>query len=303
MHAAAVEPGRVRLEDPVVRHPATGFLCSVPTPICTFVLSVAIAAGFAGSGCASKPDLANPRATLAPYDTARGELLWAVAPLRNESATSTVDALAISDRVVEAVEQVKGVRAVPMNRTIETMRALKMPLVRTPADAKKLADALGVDALVVGTITTYEPYDPKLGLALALVPRTAAMQGESFTPAPTVDPRAVQSSPTEIAPPPTAGEPASAVSELFDGKNQAVQMDVRTFAEGRSEAISASGWRRYLKSVDLFSEFAAYRTVDALVQAETVRLATSKPAGAQAAIKPKQTATETSANPKHEANN
>ena len=278
-------------------------LTNRPFRVRNLVLAAAIGAGLGCSGCASKPELATPRATLAPYDTSRGELLWAVAPLRNESATSTVDALAISDRVVEAVEQVKGVRAVPMNRTIETMRALKMPLVRTPGDAKKLADALGVDALVVGTITTYEPYDPKLGLALALVPRTAAMQGGGFTPAPTVDPRAVQSSATEIAPPPNAGEPASAVSELFDGKNQSVQTDVRTFAAGRSEAVSANGWRRFLKSVDLFSEFAAYRTVDALVQAETVRLATSRPAPSHAASRANPGTTEASAGPKHEANN
>lgn len=265
------------------------FACSC----CVVALSVIV-----HGGCASKPELDAPRSTLAPYSTARGELLWAVAPLRNEAATGTVDALAISDRVVEAIEQVKGVRAVPMNRTVETMRALKMPLVRTPVDARKLADALGVDALIVGSITAYEPYDPKLGLALALVPRTEAMQGRTMAQANAVDPRAVQSSAVEIAPPPASGEPASSVSELFDGKNQAVQMDVRTFAEGRSEKVSASGWRRYLKSVDLFAEFAAYRTVDTLLQAETIRL------GVAAAPKTApQERKEATAGPKHEANN
>lgn len=267
------------------------------------------AAGFLASlsGCASAPELATPRSTLAPYSTAHGELLWAVAPLRNESATSTVDALAVSDRVVEALEQVKGVRAVPMNRTIETMRALKMPLVRTPGDAKKLADALGVDALIVGSITAYEPYDPKLGLALALVPRTEAMQGRVMQKDQGVDPRAVQSSAVEITPPPSSGEPASAVSEFFDGKNQAVQMDVRTFAEGRSDRVSASGWKRYLKSVDLFAEFAAYRTVDSLLQAETIRLATASPTGRALAnpqaSRPTEGRPEASASPKHDANN
>lgn len=262
------------------------------------------------TGCSSAPDLATPRSTIAPYSTARGELLWAVAPLRNESATSTVDALAVSDRVVEAVEQVKGVRAVPMNRTIETMRALKMPLVRTPGDARKLADALGVDALIVGSITAYEPYDPKLGLALALVPRTEAMQGRAMPKDQGVDPRAVQSSPTEIAPPPSSGEPASAVSEFFDGKNQAVQMDVRTFAEGRSEKTTAIGWRRYLKSVDLFAEFAAYRTIDSLVQAETIRLGVAaagqepKAAAPLGAGSPRpDPRREASAAPKHDSNN
>lgn len=285
---------------------------ALPSRLVRAVALIACVAGIAVSltGCASAPELATPRSTIAPYSTAHGELLWAVAPLRNESATSTVDALSVSDRVVEAVEQVKGVRAVPMNRTIETMRALKMPLVRTPGDARKLADAMGVDALIVGSITAYEPYDPKLGLALALVPRTEAMQGRAMPKDQGVDPRAVQSSPTEIAPPPSSGEPASAVSEFFDGKNQAVQMDVRTFAEGRSDRASASGWRRYLKSVDLFAEFAAYRTVDTLVQAETIRLG-AVPAGQglkaatpAAAGSPRPEAPrEAAAGPKHDANN
>ena len=50
-------------------------------------------------------------------------------------------------RVVKAsaVEQVRGLRALPMNRTIETMRVLKMPFIRTPGDAARLADALETD--------------------------------------------------------------------------------------------------------------------------------------------------------------
>jgi len=241
--------------------------------------------GCVTAGCQAKPDLDAPRFTISPYDQAHGELLWAVAPLRNESATTTVDPLVMSDKIVEALEQVRGIRALPMNRTLETMRAIRMPMVRTPADANRLAEALGVDALVVGAITAYDPYDPRLGLALTVVPRTSAMNGVAFVDTGKLDARAVQSSPTEITQAAAAlGEPTSSASLLFDGKNQAVQMDVRNYAEGRAERVSAAGWRRYLRSVDLFSEFAAYRTVDQLVQAETLRLARLHP-------KPKQNET------------
>lgn len=233
------------------------------------------------SGCQTPPELAAPQMTLSPYDQSHGELLWAVAPLRNESATTTVDPLATSDKIVEAIEQVQGVRCLPMNRTLETMRAIRMPMLRTPADANRLAEALGVDALVVGAITSYDPYDPKIGLALTLVPRTTSMNGVATVDTGKLDARAVQMSPTEITPIAALGEPSSSVSLLFDGKNQAVQMDIRNYAEGRADKVSAAGWRRYLRSADLFAEFAAYRTVDQLVQQETLRLARLHP-------KPKQ---------------
>lgn len=241
-----------------------------------------IAFAILSGGCQAKPDLDAPRFTISPYNQSHGELLWAVAPLRNESATTTVDPLAMSDKIVEALEQVHGIRALPMNRTLETMRAIRMPMVRTPADANKLAEALGVDALVIGAITAYDPYDPRLGLALTVVPRTSAMNGMTQLETGKLDARAVQASPTEITQAnATLGEPTSSASLLFDGKNQAVQMDVRSYAEGRSERVSAAGWRRYLRSVDLFSEFAAYRTVDQLVQAETLRLAKLRPKSKQ----------------------
>lgn len=228
-------------------------------------------------GCQAKPDLDAPRFSISPYSQAHGELLWAVAPLRNESATTTVDPLMMSDKIVEAIEQVHGLRALPMNRTLETMRAIRMPMVRTPADANRLAEALGVDALVVGAITAYDPYDPRIGLALTVVPRTSAMNGVAYLEADKLDARMVQSSPTEVVPDAALGEPTSSASLLLDGKNQAVQMDVRNYADGRADRSSAAGWRRYLRSVDLFAEFAAYRTVDQLVEAETLRLARLHP--------------------------
>lgn len=241
-----------------------------------------MAIGCLQAGCQAKPELDAPQFTVSPYDQSRGELLWAVAPLRNESATTTVDPLVMSDKIVEALEQVRGIRALPMNRTLETMRALRMPMIRTAGDANRLAEALGVDALVVGAITAYDPYDPRLGLALTLVPRTAAMNGMTHLETGKLDARAVTSSATEVAAATAPlGEPSSSASLLFDGKNQAVQMDVRNYAEGRAERVSAAGWRRYLRSVDLFSEFAAHRTVDQLVQAETLRLARMQPKSEQ----------------------
>jgi hypothetical protein len=222
-------------------------------------------------GCAEKDALTAPRTLVAPYDTSRGEVLWAVAPLRNESGTADADPLAISDKIVAAVEEVQGVRAIPLNRVLQAMQALEMQTLRTPADARRLAQALGVDALLVGAITAYDPYTPTIGLSLALYPRTA----EAASANSQLNPRALSARATEPGALPASryeDAPVAVISEHLDGKNHQVLMDVRAYAEGRMDGPSAIGWRRYTSSMDLYTQFAAYHTVDRLMKDEWLRL-------------------------------
>src|SRR6185436_9665749 len=59
-------------------------------------------------GCAKTERLTAPAVTTAPYDTTKGEVLWAVVPLRNESGTSVVNIGNMSDKLVSAAEEVRG---------------------------------------------------------------------------------------------------------------------------------------------------------------------------------------------------
>jgi len=226
----------------------------------------------AAAGCASpaRDVLTSPSLSVAPYDTSRGEVLWAVAPLRNESGTSEADPEAMGDKVVAAVEEIQGVRCVPLNRTIAAMAALGMRSLSTPADARKLAQAMGVDGVVVGSITAYDPYTPTLGLALALYARPGAM-----TPAAdSLDTRALTAAPSDAGRVRGSGfadAPLAVASEHLDAKNHQVLLDVKAYAQGRQKTPSALGWRRYTASMDLYGEFAAHRMVDALIKQEWVR--------------------------------
>jgi len=122
----------------------------------------------AQAGCQNATLIA-PNTLTSPYDIARGEVLWAVAPLTNESGVTLLDSAAISDAVILASQQIEGVRCLPLNRVIAEMRALNMPVVRSPLEAAALSERLGVNGLIVGTITDYDPYDPpRLGLSLVL---------------------------------------------------------------------------------------------------------------------------------------
>lgn len=222
--------------------------------------------------CAPSDELTAPGVLTSPYQTVRGEPLWAVVPLRNESGTSTADTLVISDEIVAAIQQVRGIRCLPLNRTLETLRATDADgAITSPAEALALARALGADGVIVGSITAYDPYDPPvLGLSLALYTLdTPASRA-------TIDPRALTMaySDADFGPASNFGtEPGPSTSIHLDGRNHDVQMRLRTFADGRVEAHSAIGWRMYLASMDLYTRFAAHRAVDELLDHEWLRLA------------------------------
>lgn len=232
---------------------------------------VALAALLLG-GCQSGPELVPAEQIVSPYSLAAGEVLLAVAPLRNESGTASVDSMALTDLVVQKFDEVKGITCLPTNRTLQAMRALGLSTVSSPADARRLARALGIDGLVVGTVTAYDPYDPpKLGLTLALFGSEGRLAGSRGGAG---DPMAMQTAGTEAAV--NNGlfreQPLTVVSEMLDARDQGVQMNVKRYAEGRTEPSTALGWKGYLANADLYNQFASWWTVYRLVQEERLRV-------------------------------
>lgn len=229
--------------------------------------------------CASKPDrrdtLHVPAVVVAPYDTSQREVVWAVLPPRNESGTSLVRTDLVGDELVAAVQQVRGVRCLPLNRAIEAARELGMhegP--RDSAEATRLAEALGVDAVIASTITAYDPYDPPiLGLALALYARPGAM---ARTPGSGLDTRALTVAFTDFGRfdgVRFGGEPVTVVSEHLDARDHGVLTALRRYAEGRSDPNSSLRWRVYTASMELYTRFAAHHTVGRLIDEEWLRMA------------------------------
>lgn len=222
------------------------------------------------TACADKPELVTPENLVSPYDSSQGDALWAVAPLRNESGTTTADVLAMTDAIMAKVQETRGISAVSTNRVLAAMRTLGMPAVRTPAEAALLARTLGVDGIVVGTITAYDPYDPPtVGLTLGLYAAAAK------TPETTIDPRTLSTRATDGRTERFGQRPSAVVSEHFDARNHEVLMDLRRYATGRTEKDTALDWRTYLANSQLFAQFAANQAVSRLLDAERLRLAQS----------------------------
>ena len=242
-----------------------------------FSLTTIVALSFVLGACSmtkERDPLSPPGVIVSPYDSTQGDVLWAVIPPLNESGTSIAQSDAIGDAIVAAAQNVRGVRCLPINRSIDAMRSLGfINGIETSSDAHQIAEYLGADAVLVGSITAYDPYDPPvLGLALALYARPGAMAQASQA---SLDTRALTSAFTDFGSTAGlrfAGEPVSVVSEHLDGRNHEVQYAVRDYATGRSEHQSALQWRIYLASMDLYTQFAAHHAVGRLIDEEWLRL-------------------------------
>ena len=202
------------------------------------------------SGCAEKDP---------PYGTEyvrrlpnNGRSIWAVAPAINLSGQREVDPLLQADLVYEQVQQVRGLTVVPVNRVVEVYAALGIDQVNSAEQAALVCDLLGCDALLVPTVTAYDPYNPpKLGASLHLFRKP----GSYARPA-NVDPRelARAASPPAEQSVPRDGDFVQAVG-MFDAANGSVREALFAYAKGRNDPTGPMGAKEYLISMDRYCGF------------------------------------------------
>ena len=93
---------------------------------------------------------------------------WAIAPTIDLSGEH-VDPLLQSDIVFSQMQQVRGLTVIPVNRVVEVFTSLKIDQMQSEEQAAVVCELLGCDALVVPTVTIYDPYNPpKFGAGLQL---------------------------------------------------------------------------------------------------------------------------------------
>jgi hypothetical protein len=215
--------------------------------------------------CESRDRLHSPASLRSPYE--RHEL-WAIAPFANETGVSIVKPDRIADLFMEQAEQIDGVDVIPVNRVLVAMQRLQMRGVNTPGDAVSLMNVLDVDGLIVGTVTSYDPYSPpKLGAAIQLYRRESPHAVQ-------LDPVEVTRSTTELPSPGaiSSNQPIAQASGVFDGSNHQTLMQIEEYAAGRTEPSSAFGARIYLAKMELYTQFVAYRLLHDLLERERIRL-------------------------------
>lgn len=88
----------------------------------------------------------------------------AVAPFFNQSDEPTVDGRAIAMAYFAELQDTPGFEVVPVNVVEEAIILHRVEL-GGPGEARRLAQILGVDAVIVGAVTDYSPYyPPRMGL-------------------------------------------------------------------------------------------------------------------------------------------
>lgn len=192
--------------------------------------------------------------------------VWAVAPVINQSGVKEVDPFLQADLLYNQLQQVAGLTVIPVNRVADVYNAMRIDRIKSEEQAKIVCDLLGADAVLIATVTMYDPYDPpKMGVSLTLVRR-----GDYRIPS-SVDPRllARAAAPTTQKIDPT--EDLMQVVDQFDASNGSVRNRLQIFANGRNDPASPMGARIYLLEMDRYAQFVYHSLLGELLRKPGVR--------------------------------
>ncbi|HAO00070.1 MAG TPA: hypothetical protein DCQ98_22715 [Planctomycetaceae bacterium] len=90
----------------------------------------------------------------------------AILPFFNQSASPNLDGLQVAEAYQVELQKIPGFQVMPVAVVDQYLRDSEIPI-DSSTDFQKLARDLGVDVLVVGSVTVYDPYPPpKIGLAI-----------------------------------------------------------------------------------------------------------------------------------------
>lgn len=214
-----------------------------------------------------------------------GPRIWAMAPTTNVSGQPGVDPLLQSDLCYQQLQAIEGLTVVPVDRVAAVYASLGIERVQSPEQAALVCDLLNADALLVPTVTAFEPYTPpKMGASLTLFIKPGAYARPNDT-----DPRALvrQAAPEPGAGIPPTGQPGgSGVAQgvvqsvgMFDAANGTVRESLRRYAYGRQDPVGPYGEKELLVSSDKYSTFVWRRLTEQLLDQLYVRQGT--PSGAE----------------------
>lgn len=192
----------------------------------------------------------------------RTQPIWAIAPAVNLSGEESVDPLLQADLLYQQLQAVNNVTIIPVNRVIEVYAALRIDKVQSEEQASIVCEQLGCDALVIPTVTAFDPYNPpKVGAAIQLIARPGSMHVKN------VDAREL----TRLA---TPGVNESLpprpnfiqVVGMYDSANGSVRDAVLTYARGRHDPVGPLGSKEYLVSMDRYCGFVYHALIADLIR-------------------------------------
>ena len=146
------------------------------------------------------------------------------------------------------------------------MYELGMEKISSPTDALTLADALGVDGVIVGSITQYDPYfPPRMGMAIQLYTREGPRSGLAFEE---VDPGALARAgkPFELSRMEDL-EPQVSIVRIVDANQDDVKKRLKLYARDRSSDLEPYGWKKWTTRQN-YPRFVAHEIIGELLAIE-----------------------------------
>jgi len=193
----------------------------------------------------------------------------AVAPFLNLSPEQNIDTLALSDIFFREFQSFRGVILVP---PVKVQAEIVSGEYALPQDGRKLAERLGVDAVVFGVITSYEPYSTKQ-VGIAALMYTARDLGLPSYGADAILLMSQSGRPITLS---GAAGPAVIVSaRMFDSSDRATIARIKTFSRGFSEDENPMGYKTFVTSPNRFMQFVSHEMVLELAAAVEERFKTA----------------------------
>ncbi len=243
-------------------------------PLCYIPLALVLPPSL--GGCGSKPDSYGVEQRLA-LPAARAQV-WAVAPATNLSGEAGLDPLLQADLLFAQLQTVRGIRAVPVNRVAEAYAGLRIGGIATPEDAQAVCAALGADALIVPTITLYDPYDPPtVGAAIQVFAADGTTLRGGDLPGAGAARQAMRSATDDaitarwaMARPGEASGEFLQQAGVFDASHGSVRRAAIAWSRGRSDRAGPAAGREVFLVSDRYTSFVYHallaRLMDELAQ-------------------------------------
>lgn len=229
------------------------------------LLLVVVVMPLVGSGCVARRKVSTATATIP--NRLMSPITIAVAPAINQSGSTDFDPNRIADRMASELGYASGTTVIPVSRVLGAMMARGEDRLEAPDQALEVSRAVGADAILVFSVTEYEPYDPpRIGIS-------AQLYGTGIGPhVGGVDPVALSKS---------GRLPGSSsvmrrgrrrvlaeVQRVFDASHASVVADIKRYAALRDADESPFGWRRYVVSQQGFVQYCCYATIQELLDGQ-----------------------------------
>jgi len=203
-----------------------------------------------------------------PY---RAAFIIAVVPFLNQSGSENLDVMAVTDEFYTELQQVTGdLQVIPVNRVLTALTKLGLRNVSNPDEIMLLAGQLGADAIIVGTVTRYDPYQPpRMGMALQLYHREKIDEERSVH---NIDPGNIARRGKAFEMPGGIPiRPEAMVVRIFDADRKEVIARIKKYTHRRQADTTPSGWKKFLTSRN-YLRFVCYEMIGELLAQEQKRL-------------------------------